>query len=168
MFCDAKIQELCNMLTCWHAVKLTLPQASAVWWECVCVIKRERCSRPGGGWCCFLESTHRRPSSPAVYSSPDTELPLQHSSCHPSCFRTPYMCLDPHNHHQAIFSSLKAAFQLCYNLDLDTISPFPLAFHQWLSTYVHIILLHAGSALKWLTVKWIRLDHSFPHQVPSF
>ena len=55
-------------------MQLNLHCLRPVWWECVCVIKRERCSRPGGGWCCFLESTHCRPSSPAVYSSPDTEL----------------------------------------------------------------------------------------------
>ena len=146
MFCDAKIQELCNMLTCWHAVKHTLPQPSAVWWECVCVIKRERCSRPGGGWCCFLEST----AGPAAQQS----TAAQTQSCHSNTAVVTLpasghlTCPHPHNHHQAIFSSLKAAFQLCYNLDLDdTISPFPLAFHQWLSTYVHIILLHSGSAL---------------------
>ena len=90
-------------------MQLNLHCLRPVWWECVCVIKRERCSRPGGGWCCFLESTHCRPSSPAVYSSPDTELtPTQQLS--------PFLLLDTLHAHihtttiQAIFSSLKAAF----------------------------------------------------------
>ena len=75
---------------CWHVdMQLNLHCLRPVWWECVCVIKRERCSRPGGGWCCFLEST----AGPAAQQSTaaQTQSWLQHSSCHPSCFRTPYM-----------------------------------------------------------------------------
>ena len=64
-----------------------------------------------------------------------TQSWVQHSSCHQHCFRTPYMCLDTHNHHQAIFSSQKAAFQLCYNLDLDTIALCP-----WLPSFKFLFL----------------------------